>query len=317
MNIETALKEYLERKGINLKTGSQSFVTDCINPNCGKEVHLYIRRSSGQSICFKCITKWDWRGLVAQIEHCKREDSWNVLFGGGSNGETETQREDLFDDVFNQQQKVKDKPIHFLGPDFIPVEKSVLGLEYLESRGVVSPQTIIDFDIRWHGGMKAVVFPIRRGGVLYGWQARRIDPKEGELRLLSFAGMSKSRHLLNYDIASQKDNIFIVEGPFDAIKVAQAGFGGVATLGKQVSLEQIRMVMESPCSRIYNGLDPDAFQEVYELNSKLGLGKKIFRVIPPDGREDFGECSIDEIKKAVEDAIEVSSPSDVLEVYFN
>jgi hypothetical protein len=221
MSLASRLKSFLDER-VSYHETKKSYVTKCLNPSCGKEDHFYIRKSNGRSICFRCGTKFSWQGLVSSLAGVSRDRAYELIFGIGGG--------DLIDlpldlDLFNRSQdseEFSDTPIQ-MGFDFIPVEFSKDGLEYLVKRGLNNPVLIFDYDIRFHHAMNAVVFPVRRNGVVYGWQARNIAPKENELRLISSAQFNKSHFLLNWDRASKCEKIILVEGPFDCVHVDLPG----------------------------------------------------------------------------------------------
>jgi hypothetical protein len=312
--MEVALESFLNANGFDYKKSSSSFIlNNCPNSMCRKERHTYVRCSSGRTICFKCGSKWDWKGLVAVLARTDRNRSYSILFGGVGDECSDEWSGDILSE--HDVEGVKpDKPISF-GIDFIPVEESAEGLNYLSSRNI-NAQGIVNYDIRWHGTMQAVVFPIVKGGITYGWQARKIAPEPGELRLIS-SRFNKSRFLLNWDRASKETDLIVVEGPFDSVcSDVVDGVGSVATLGKGVSLDQIEMILQSKAERIYLGLDSDAFEEIYDLANLIGLRKKVLRACVPAGRADFGESLPEEVRESIKTARPMNNPSDYLEVFF-
>jgi hypothetical protein len=317
----TALKDFLEAKGIELSDGNpKSWVADCISPSCGKEKHMYIRRRSGAAICFRCGTKWGWKQLVAELEDCLVEESWSIVFGRGAEGKVDEWSEEIeFGDTWEDEDEAPEKPFTF-GIGFQPLEASERGLAYMASRGCLDPNLIVQFDMKWSRTLDSVVFPVKRNGVTYGWQARKVelkdgDLKPGDLRLLSMTGMNKSKHLLNYDYA--RTTIAVAEGPFDAFKLCMGGLGGVCSFGKQVSRAQVKLILDSPATSVYVAIDPDAVEAATRLIDLLGNSKKVLRIFPPEGRKDFGACTVEEVRQAVADAQEISSPSDRLEAFFD
>jgi hypothetical protein len=317
MSFGIRLKSVLDRKGISYRENRQSFIFDC--PKCGKEGHFYVRKRDGGSICFKCGEKYGWRGLVSAIYKCSFRKADEIFFGIDSGGGGESGVDTIDPSLLDGDQEAREPEITkiSLGPDFVPIERSSRGVSYLLSRGVSDPRQMIDFDLRYHGAMDAVVFPVKRAGMVYGWQARRIDPKDGELRLVSSKGFSKSRFLLNWDRARHKPSVFVVEGPFDCLKVDVPGIGAVSSFGKQLSLDQVRMIASMECDRIYVGLDPDAADEVSVVSDRFLLRKQVFRAVPPSGKKDFGECDRSDVKRAIDGATLVESKADYLEVYLN
>lgn len=318
MTLAPKLQQLLDQRGIRYKAAKQSFVADCLNVACQKEGHFYIRKHDGRSICFKCGVRWRWRELVAQICKCSVKEAYSVLFGCGAGDAIEEDLEyDLFDKpesiLFEEMQR-PDRPL-LLGPDFVPIENSEAGLRYLASRGVTDPNLILAYDLHYHAWMNAVVFPIKRDGTIYGWQARKITPEPGEIRMVS-CSFNKSRFLLNWDRAKLCKEIGLVEGPFDCAHIDIPPMGATASLGKGVSLDQIKLLLESDAEEIYLGVDPDAAEEVYEISQKLGTKKRVFRFTPPDSRKDFGESSESEVIEARGEARQIAAPADWLEVHF-
>lgn len=315
-DIESKLKRFIEEKGIDHKESGQSWITDCISPSCGKERHMYIRRKDGLSKCFKCGSTWGWRELVSQIDGCRPSEAWNVLFMGQSGNSLDALDITIGEEEYEEESELSDidEPYIELSKDFVGVEKSDRGMYYLDKRGVNDPETIVKFDLRWHEGMEAVVFPISRDGYIYGWQARKVNPKPDEPRLLTKTGFNKSKYLLNYDAVKKSDSVVLVEGPFDCIKIAQAGIGAVCSFGKEVSHRQVSLLSNLEASKVYIGLDPDAYKEAEKVMDALCLKKKVFRVLPPKGKKDFGECSSEEILQSINNAVEIVSKASNLEI---
>lgn len=310
-SLEAKLETFLDKQGKHFSHGPQSFVSDCMA--CGKESHMYIRKEDGQTICFKCGTTWNWRGLVATISGCNVEDAWNVLFGPGAGDQLHKLNIHLGNIETDITEK-KDKPMA-LPLDFFPVQNSEAGMEYLRSRGVCE-NLIDDYEIRFHTPMNAVVFPVFMDGSTYGWQARRIAPKEGEIRLISAKGFKKANFLLNYDIAKEKKDIILTEGPFDCLHTDVDDYGAVCSFGKLVSFKQIKLILDSKAENVYLGLDSDAARQVYQILKKIGEDKRVFRMRPPEHREDFGEATPDEVREAIRTAHPIQSHVDLLEVHF-
>lgn len=257
--------------------------------------------------------------MVAAIVPCSVEDAYGAFFGEGSGDEIAKPLD--FEALFPQEnEEEEDEPepaTVVLGPDFISAKDSLDAIKYLYSRGVASLKIVEDYQLKYNAAMHAVIFPVMRDGKTYGWQARKIDPKEGELRLISQQSFSKAKFLLNYDRAKMAQGVIVVEGPFDCLhaELPDHDITGVASLGKNISQDQIKLILDLPTPRIYLGLDPDASKEVYEVLRKIGLGKTVFRIWPPKDRKDFGECTRGEVLQAVVKAIPITCQSDVLDVY--
>lgn len=321
MNLEKRLKAFLDSNGIQYAVGRQSFITNCVSPACGKERHMYVRKMDGQSICFKCGSKWHWKRLISRISGCSFDQAYNVLHGRGA-GDVLDQGTPLDPNLFDNSNEREAKrnlgsPI-VLGPDFIPWHKSGKAMEYLNFRGVTNVSILNRFEVRYHAAMNAVVFPVEEDGKIYGWQARKINPKEDEPKAITMPGFDKSKFLMGYDFiytfptAFFSSKIAIVEGPFDLLHIDSVDVSAVALMGKTISQDQLKLILDSGAEEIYIGLDEDATDQVYEIINHIGLKKKCFRIKPPTGK-DFGDCSPEEVQKSMDDALLTSSV--FLEVY--
>jgi len=308
MNLTKRLEAFLDSNGIHYKSGRQSFITDCLNPACGKSRHMYVRKMDGQSICFKCGAKWHWKRLVSNIANCSFDQAYNVLYGRGAGDviDQETPLDpDLMEFFFGHPDEKKEKrdignPI-VLGPDFIPYNKSGKAMKYLHFRGVTNKDLLDHHDVRYHGAMNAIVFPVKENGMIYGWQARLIDPQKNQPKAITMPRFDKSKFLMGN--GCYWNRLVIVEGPFDLMHIEAAeGVNAIASMGKVISQDQLKLILDSPAKEIYIGLDEDATEQVYEVVDQLGLHKKCFRIVAPRGR-DFGDCSPKEIEKAMEKAL--------------
>lgn len=325
--ISQKLGKLFRDRGVSFKENKRSMIFDCPEPSCGKEEKVYLDKTrDGYTSCFSCGSRWHvWDKWVARVMGVSRGEAIKLILGKDS-GEHISKALPFTlqqEKVADEPDAVQEKPMPLSSFEFVPAAKSPRAIEYLAQRGVSVDSGILDrYDLRYHSMLDAVVFPIRRAGTVYGWQGRTIPPTdklEGRLRLVFPPGFNKSRHLLNYDNAKVEQRIILVEGPFDCLHVDLPGsFGGVASFGKLLSHEQIRLLLEASCAEIYIGLDPDAADEVGDLVSALTPAKKVFRIFPPNGKKDFGDCTREEVLDALERAEEcVGDPSSRVEVYLN
>jgi len=307
-----ALENLFEIKGIGFRPNRKSFILNHC-PRCSGQ-KCYVRRKDGRSICFsgKCGAKWSCYSLIAELLNVDTSEAPKLLFGVDSSLDYKDIKLDFddlvvdFKDEFDFENDADgeelQKPI-ILGPDFLPVEKSDVGVNYLIERKIIDPLLIAAYDIKYHALMNAIVFPVIYNGEIYGWQARSIPPlKEGQLRLITSPGLNKSKFLLNYDRAKIEKNIIVTEGPVDCIHADIDGYGAVCTFGKSVSPNQIKLIIETKAEAVYLGLDRDAAKEVEYLCKKICPHKKVYRIHAPDHRKDLGECTFEEMLQAIENA---------------
>lgn len=94
---------------------------------------------------------------------------------------------------------------------------------YLQNRGYDNPQNIVkDYDLRCANvGRYAdrIIIPVYHDSCLLGWTSRAIVDPRSAPRYLASSGDIKTT-VLNYDeLKKGGDRLFIVEGPFDAIRM--------------------------------------------------------------------------------------------------
>ena len=95
--------------------------------------------------------------------------------------------------------------------------------KYLQQRGYDNPQELIEYyDLRCcltGRYQDRIIIPVKQGGELIGWTSRAIvDPKNAPRYLASNQEIKST--ILNYDhIKDGGRRLFIVEGPFDALKI--------------------------------------------------------------------------------------------------
>lgn len=318
---EEFLKEFLDSKGIDIShETSRSWIINCISPDCRKPDHMYIFKASGVSKCFKCGGHWDLVGLVSVVENVDISTAKSIIYGRGTGGNFEKKLsiENPFAIVYEEtNDKVDSIEYIELSDRFTNILDSYQGMQYLEKRNITDIEIIKSFDLRWHEEMQSVVFPIKLNGFIYGWQARKIDPKPDEPRLLTKTGMNKALFLLNYDKVLNKESVVIVEGPFDCIKVQQAGIDAVCSFGKETSKNQIELLIKADIKNIYVGLDPDAYKEAMNLIEVISEEKNVFRMLPPEHRKDFGECTSEEISESFNTAHQIIGQKCYIESYIN
>jgi hypothetical protein len=101
------------------------------------------------------------------------------------------------------------------------------GEDYMLSRGF-ERETLLHFGIGWSGKRRSVTTPIHSfDGVVVGFQARNIDQK----RFSFSSGIPMHETLFNlHDAKRHSDRVVIVEAPYDAMRIWQAGFPNVVAV---------------------------------------------------------------------------------------
>jgi len=120
------------------------------------------------------------------------------------------------------------------------------------------------------------------------WNTRSIEPNPyvKSINAPIYDGCySKKTAIFNFNSAIKEKNIVITEGVPDAITL---GNSGVGTFGKQVTSEQIKLILDniSKDQNIYVMLDMDAKPYIERLGRKLSnYHKNTYMVINPTGKD--------------------------------
>jgi len=210
-----------------------SQVFDC--PFCGRDKHFYVyttpEKISGW--CFRCKT---WaspnycRGFLnaqsIQITHYEKKKSTK----------DERHRDEL--------QVMQTMPL---------ASGSALTVEYMEVRGI--PKATLDhIDARVCnvGSLRGrVILPIRKNGVWKAFVGRSLLGQEP--KYLS----SRAKIIMPLPECMSYEYLVVVEGYFDALKVALAGFNVVCTFGGDISQDVWRQLCELRVGELLVLPDPD------------------------------------------------------------
>jgi len=297
MNLSHHIRNVLTQYSVSFSESGRSFRLDC--PKCGKNT-VVIRKTNGRFICFYCSSNNGYSGspdvVLADILGLTQEQAASLL-----------DLDDFSSDVFDEEEV--DSKIFY--KEFVPSIVSFDhprfkdGFAYLNSRGI-DLNLIKYYDIRYDFVQKRVIFPMRDPHGLIGWTDRSILPESklkyknrfGEIKKIpkSLHNFQKSEFLLfNDKVPNKTDYLIIAEGPVSSIKAHKCG-NNVATLGKIVSKKQIEIIKAHGIKKLYLGLDPDAYQETEKLVKKLyGRGFDLYLLNPTKGKNDLGDCSLEEV----------------------
>lgn len=139
-----------------------------------------------------------------------------------------------------------------------------------------------------------LMFPIYQFGSYRGFQGRTIY-KNTLPKYIGATGMDRKSILYNYDIAFfQAKELIITEGFFDCLRV---GDTAVATLGKQVTENQIRLIKLGSFKRVVVFLDQDAEVEATKIAEKLCVYFPTYIAYPT--KKDPGEMTKKEINNVL------------------
>ena len=154
-----------------------------------------------------------------------------------------------------------------------------------------------------------LVFPIRNlKSQIVGFTARKVNDEQLGPKWIHLPDtFRKNVNLFNISRA-QKDiikhrSVFLVEGPFDVVKLEMAGFYNVvALLGTTLSDEQIGLLAKLGVIEVYVGLDNDEPGKEASVRIAGKLEKNLYDqyIVQYQCQEkDWGEMSIEQIKQTL------------------
>lgn len=162
-------------------------------------------------------------------------------------------------------------------------------MEYFASRQI-NISSIKNFKLGYSDKQDMVIVPVYdQYGKCMGFVARSVEGKSFK----NSPGMKKSKTLFNLSNCKFSD-LIIVESSFDAIRLNQLGYNGVASLGATISKYQIELIEKYGKSVIVIPDNDDAGKEmVSKINDNIY--SKDINVINIAGGKDIGDLSDEEI----------------------
>lgn len=324
------LEAFIRDTGIGHRTNAKSFIFTC--PLCGKDEKLFISRASGYFKCWVCAEDRDrkFRGAPEYALHeltgqpvvaIKR-----FLYGDGAVQAgvfLDARFTDLVDEEDDQLDLAElaaenvELPSTSWPLDAYRLDHkwAARGAAYLEGRGV-PVDVAMEYDIRYCPEKRTVLFPAWVGDKLVGWQYRityeehalvdlpaldgtLVETPVENLKIWSDgeAGEWRDRCVMFANRMQDCEHAVLCEGPVDALKAHLAG-GNVASMGKAVSLGQVRYLLQTGVKRVYMALDPDAARDVEPLLAKFD-GVPVHQVVLPRGVKDLGAMDMRDARDCI------------------
>lgn len=308
---------YLDSMGARPSAGN-NYVMDC--PFCGRSRHLYCtvedsedwdgkKKPAGVWICFGCGEKSrDFAALVAELEGITFQEA-RATIGRWKMGGVKLRPPSS---VVPKKVRAPDAP--YLPPEYEPVgAPDAIWPKYLTRRGVTR-ETALAFKLgvcrrhdrcehcKFRGCPKnmahRIILPIEcPAGNSY--QARAIAD-DMQPRYLS--GDNSGQLLFGWHTIEASDFAVIVEGPFDAIQVYQAGLPAVALMGKEIRDSQVEM-LRMRRRRYVVALDP-LTKDKYAIDSACKIAELLAGKVVVGLETDPGDAPVDKIVEAVDGAVE-------------
>jgi hypothetical protein len=304
------LLQFLKETGLKYTQTARSYVFTC--PRCQGKKKLYVAKSNGRFACWKCKETDNYQGnpAIAFADLLSRpiKEIKTRLFGGADVA-VKLYLDVRLRDFFGDDEELDDDAVTVATTswpyDYLPIEHphAARGAEYLRGRGIPTPMAV-EYGIRYCPKDRRVIFPVQAAGDLYGWQARiivanKFVDEEGNAReipkIVSSTGIPRDKTLMFADRLQGVDHAVLCEGPVDAIK-AHLCRGNVAAMGKAVTKEQVRLLINAGVRKLYLALDPDAAAETQRLVRDNFDDFEIYNMIAQGGdKPDLGAMEFSDV----------------------
>lgn len=313
----------------------QEIATRC--PFCGEHRHKLYISPSGKYICFKCGTHGgSLISLIMHAEHTTRKNAYRILKEHGvSSGSPRiiSQADDF--NLFAELSSIvydtrKSKPLSVprfpeglkMLEDNLNNPESYPYLWYLKHRGL-SLEDIIDNHIGYivNGSVErdnkppleinnSIVFiTYNMDNQPIYWSTRSIEQHP---YVKSLNGMSRSDEFSKRNVVWNMNHVtndcdmVICEGVFNAISSTQDNYVGVATFGKSITDDQIRLMRDLNPRSYLLFLDNDAREQQLELYQRLisvGVANNKIRLVDnPYGNKDANDLGKEITRELLEDS---------------
>jgi DNA primase len=169
------------------------------------------------------------------------------------------------------------------------------GVDYFTGRGITL-ESIETFHLGYSENQDMVTVPVfSDNGIPVGFVARSVEGKSFK----NSTNLPRSKVLFNLNRCKFSE-IIVVESSFDAIKLHQMGFSAVATLGANVSREQLRL-LEKYATKIILAPDSDDAGEGFVKKITDTIKTRDISLIKiPEGKKDIGDMTKEEIIRAMD-----------------
>lgn len=239
-------------------------------PYCGKgKNHFLVSTTPKKPVfhCFHCGKSGNWASLIVKVK-----------------GMNYAQARELVDTGIYFQEAKQKKVLEFPKVEFPPVTPwTDETWQYIMDRGIFQ-KTAWEYGIYYCGSGKfyqRIILPVYFGGKRVAFQARATNGQAKKYD--NPKGFPFSRVLFNYDKYDGQGEVIVVEGIFDAIRLTQEGLCSMATFGKEISSDQIELLVDLGVNKIKLFYDPDAISKIIKLFPVLSKVVDVEIIVSQDG----------------------------------
>lgn len=292
-NIYTAeqVRRVLANSGIDIASEVDSdYLIFCPYHNNYRTPAAEISKNYGTFFCFACHES---RSLTEFVMHVTKKTYFESvrLIESLKDG----------DNIVNIVDNILDKDPEFNPFDELMIKRlhqAVLNPRptwYFESRRI-NTDSMTKFSLGYSEKQDMVTVPIHSpdGSMFIGFVARSIEGKDFK----NTPGLPKSKILFNLHRAKKFNTVYVVESTFDAIRLDQNNVPAVATLGSNVSRNQIELL-----KKYFNDIvviaDNDDAGKSMQNNILDKVGKRATLISIPQRFKDVGDMKDSDIQELI------------------
>lgn len=246
MILSVVIQQFCEDNLEDVEVKNEKLYAKCPNPTCENPYnHFNISLVTGLFHCYRCGFSGNFyylgrylKGNKFNLKNTLKEYESNITF-------------EMLESIYSKETQ----PLEI--PDWTVDTKELKGnsllvrraLEYLKSRGI-DRETATHYQMRLGLSDKYknhVIMPVVEEGVVKNFVARRFKGKGKRYTgpLSSEGYVKKSQLFWGLDnVGKERYRIIVVEGIFDAIALLQKGYPTIALLGKDISIVQVKKIVE-------------------------------------------------------------------------
>jgi DNA primase len=272
--------------------------------------HFQINQEDGLVHCFaQCGISGTFSHAIQMIEGCNEKEAHKIILRHA----TDRKRLHANRSQIRQGSERRDTGTATVVPDlsfstYIPA----FGTDYLNSRKI-SSSSIAKWELGWDEKDRRIVIPAKDENGQTRFLIRRAVTDQQWPKYLYTEGAVKNSLLFGSCNVSlgliRSDGMILVEGSLDAIRLHQHGFSNAcAILGTGISKAQAEIVARMRPKRVYFMFDKDV-SGVHNIEIAKGRLKKypLFVCKYPTGRFDPAELTKGEVKRAISNAVPIST----------
>ena len=285
------IRRVIANSGIEIANEVDSdYLVFCPYHNNYRTPAAEISKNHGTFFCFACHES---RSLIEFVMHVTKKTYFESVrfiesFKDGDN-------------IINIVDNILDKEPEFKPFDELLIKRlhqSVVNprpTRYFEGRRI-SIESINKFSLGYSENQDMVTIPIHSpdGSIFVGFVARSIEGKDFK----NTPGLPKSKILFNLHRAKKFNTVYVVESSFDAIRLDQNNVPAVATLGSNVSRNQIELLTKYFNNIIVIGDNDDAGKSM-QNNILDKVGKRATLISIPKRFKDVGDMKDSDIQELV------------------